>query len=220
MIRENLRKSRHCLLPDWFKNKLTYFFVSLCYQTSASNTSVSHQPKGSSGTDTGAELTSGSDTEAAPTTLEQTFSSPPKARKKESNPSSSQAIERPAKTTADIPRDLPTDSLLEEKPTVKIPTPNEDTPMVAEMPSSSEAPMSKEVALDSSCLTLERQSSTPVETKVNPAPTEGTAPKKTNTVVPGAPITVTTTAEVENQAASINPGGGVLAERSEPSGGT
>ncbi|XP_078360870.1 calcineurin-binding protein cabin-1-like isoform X1 [Oculina patagonica] len=167
-------------------------------QTSASNTSVSHQPKGSSGTDTGAELTSGSDTEPAPTTLEQTFSPPPKARKKESD-SSAQEIERPAKTTAVIPRDLPTDSLSEEKSTVKIPTPNEDTPMVAEVPSSSEAqPMSKEVALDSSCLALERQSSKPVETKVNPAPTKGTAPQETNTAVPEPPITVTATAEVGN----------------------
>ena len=198
---------------------MAYFFISLCYQTSSSNTSVSHQPKGSSGTDTSAELTSGSDTEAAPTALEQTLS-PPIASKNEINTSSAQAIETPEKISEAIPRDAPTDSVSEEKPTDKIPISNEDTPMVAEVLSSSEAPMSKEVALDSSCSTLERQSATPVETKVNTTPLEGTTPQEPNTTVPGPPVTVTVTTVVENPAAAINPGGVVLAGYSEPSGNT
>jgi len=188
-------------------------------QTSSSNTSVSHQPKGSSGTDTGADVTSGSDTEAVPSALEQTLS-PPIIKNRENNTSVTPANEAPTKTPGAIPRDLITDSLSKGESTDKTPTPIEDVPMVTEVLPSSEVPMSEEVASDSNILTLESKNITPAEKELKPAPVEGAIPQEPSATVTGPPSTIALTTEAEKLLASVTPGGTVLTDGSEPSGST
>jgi len=185
-------------------------------QTSSSNTSVSH-PKGSSGTDTGADVTSGSDTEAALSALDQTLS-PPVLKNRESETSATPANETPTKTPDAITRDLTTDSLSKGESSDKIPTPIEDVPMVAEVLPSSEVPILEEVASDSNIVTLESKNATPTEKELNPASLEGAIAQTPNATVSGPPSAVALT--TEKPLASVSPGGIVLTDGSEPSGST
>ena len=189
--------------------------MSLCYQTSSSNTSVSHQPKGSSGTDTGADITSGSDNEAAPSGLEQTLS-PPILKNRENNTSVTPANDATTKTPGAIPQDIITDSLSKEESADKTPTPIEDVPMVAEVLPSSEVPISEEVASDSNVVTLESKNVTPAEKELNPASLEGAVPRELNATVPGQSSALTTKAE--KPLASVISGSASLTDGSDPSG--
>lgn len=122
-------------------------------QTSSSNTSILNQPKGSSGTDTGTDLTSGSDTEAAPTTSEQMLS--PQRTKNEQNSLVEVTKKEPAKNAEESLKDLPADSLSEEEPIDK--TSTEDVSKVGEALPSEEARVSQHSTGDSSTVVRESE---------------------------------------------------------------
>ena len=187
----------------------------LCFQASSSSTSISHQPKGSSGTDNSADLTSGSDTEAAPTTLDQTLS--PQMPIKSENNTIAPPTEEQTKTLEDVPKDLPADSLSETKPTGQIPTDNEDLPTVAEVSSSGETRLSEEMALDSTSVLRQGANTILVTQEINPVPSEGSSPQETDVKITEPPSAVGVTTDVEDPTASVNPGGAVSTGESVPS---
>lgn len=192
---------------------LKYCQQNIKPQNVSSNTSISLQPKGSSGTDTGTDVTSGSDTEAASTALEQTLS-PKKPKDNETGSITPSSVE-PAKASGYLQRDLPADSLSEEEPIDKTSTNTEDVSKVAEILSSVKARVSEQMAADSSAM---NENTIPVEKEVNRAPVEVTSGPGTNEVILEAPSTTDVNASAQEPTASVNPGGAVCKEESGPSG--
>lgn len=185
------------------------------FQASSSSASIAHQPKGSSGTDTGPDLTSGSDTEATPTALEQTLS--PQLTKKRESGSIDPSSEKPTKTFEDAPRELPKDSPSENKAMDKTPAPAEDVPKAAEVLSPLEARVSAEVAPASATLLHESENTMLVKTEVNPVPLDDAARHEAN-VAPSGPSSTGVTANAGEPVAPVNPKGAVSTEGSGPSG--
>ena len=176
------------------------------FQASSSSTSISHQPKGSSGTDTGTDLTSGSDTEAAPTALEQTFS-PPMPSKPEDNTSAlASAVQ--TKTTEE--------SLPKTHASGETSTPADEVTKAVEVSPSGETRVSEKMTLDSSRVLHESANAKPAEKEMNTARFESRDPNENDVELSSCGV-VDATADAVELAASANPGGADSSEDSGPS---
>ncbi|RMX51696.1 hypothetical protein pdam_00008112, partial [Pocillopora damicornis] len=185
-------------------------------QTSSANTSVSHQTKGSSGTDTGNDQTSGSDTDVVSTALEQTFS-PPIPHQKENNTSVTSPVGDPIQASETVVPDLQADVAIERKTTDNTLTRSEDVPMIADLIPSSEAPITEGVQRDSDSVTLESENEKnrdTIEENSNSATADSISLREMNDASDDPRIT-SLPAQAGTPAAPVNPGGADITEVSD-----
>lgn len=189
----------------------------LFYQTSSANTSVSHQTKGSSGTDTGNDQTSGSDTDVVSTALEQTFS-PPIPHQKENNTSVTSPVGDPIQASETVVPDLQADVAIEGKTTDNTLTRSEDVPMIADLIPSSKAPITEGVQRDSDSVTLESENEKnrdTIEKNSNSATADSISLREINASASDDPRITSLPAQAGTPAAPVNPGGADITEVSD-----
>lgn len=194
----------------------------LFYQTSSANTSVSHQTKGSSGTDTGNDQTSGSDTDVLPTASEQTLS-PPIPHQKEINTSVTSPVGDPIQASETVLPDLQADVVIEGKTTDNTPTRSEDVSMIADLIPSSKAPIMEGVQRDSDSVTLESENENnrgTIEKNSNSATADSISLQEINASASDDPRIINLPAQADTPEAPVNPGGADITEGNDVSSTT